>query len=332
LNALVKLPDSIKLDEPEKIFPAMAYPDIEDPMYKKLIDISDEAFLPNLKLIEFNTISLLVTNPKFIESYMVGLNHEMGRELLWREYPTDERGSYFRQFWDVSGIISPTSPDGQITPAEKLSFKDITAIDTWKTADLLGTHNNRVTDTGNAQQVVLTIRGDILKKYPNTIVFAQKAITGTNGADSDIDKELSDADFRKKVKFPLYKAEVMPDIKFFGFDLTVDQAKGTTATGTPPDNLGWYFVIMQAPGSPTFGMDINFNQGSDGLSWDDLSWESFTDEVTFIKKTLAPNINPSDPVTKPTVWGADSASMAYILFQKPNMVAVHARQMLPPGV
>jgi acetoacetyl-CoA synthetase len=33
----------------------------------------------------------------------VGLNHELGRELLWREYPTDERGSYYQEFWDSSG-------------------------------------------------------------------------------------------------------------------------------------------------------------------------------------------------------------------------------------
>ena len=36
---------------------------------------------------------------------MVGLNHEMARELLWREYPTDQRGSYFRQFWDASVAV-----------------------------------------------------------------------------------------------------------------------------------------------------------------------------------------------------------------------------------
>src|SRR6185503_11073415 len=93
LRGLLTFPDYVSLDEPKAIFPAMAYPDMEDPMYRRLTDISDEAFLPNLKFIENNTISLLKTNPKFIESYMVGLNHEMGRELLWREYPTDQRGS-----------------------------------------------------------------------------------------------------------------------------------------------------------------------------------------------------------------------------------------------
>jgi hypothetical protein len=37
-----------------------------------------------------------------------------------------------------------------------------------------------------------------------------------------------------------------------------------------------------------------------------------------------PTIAPTDHVT----WATDSASMAYILFQKPNMIAVHARKML----
>ena len=75
-------------------------------MYEPLRDLSDELFLPNLNLIEQNSITLLETNQKFIEAYMVGLNHEFARELLWREYPTDQRGSYFRQFWDVRGYRS----------------------------------------------------------------------------------------------------------------------------------------------------------------------------------------------------------------------------------
>ena len=45
------------------------------------------------------------TNQRFIEAYMVGLNYEFARKLLWREYPTDQRGSYFRQFWSVDNYI-----------------------------------------------------------------------------------------------------------------------------------------------------------------------------------------------------------------------------------
>jgi len=118
--------------EPEHLIPAMAYPDFSDPMYEKLRDISSELFLPNLQLIPPNTISLLVTNPEFIESYMTGLNHEFGRELLWREYPTDQRGSYFRQFWDVKGIIAE---DSGLKPEELADiYKDIEPLDEWPTA------------------------------------------------------------------------------------------------------------------------------------------------------------------------------------------------------
>ena len=82
----------------------MAYPKIDLPMYEPLKEISVELFLPNINLIAPNSITLIETNQSFIEAYMVGLNHEFARKLLWREYPTDQRGSYFRQFWDVAQL------------------------------------------------------------------------------------------------------------------------------------------------------------------------------------------------------------------------------------
>lgn len=321
LSSFVKFPGNIKVDEPEYIFPAMAWPDFEDPMYKKLSDISSELLLPNLKLIPPNTISLLETNQKFIESYMVGLNHEMGRELLWREYPTDERGSYFRQFWDVNGIIKPAENK---TPAEiSEESKDIKRIHTWPLTSLLGHHNNRGAE-GAAEQLVLVIRGDLLTKYPNTFIFAQKAIAGQDPEQPEIDRDLDNAEFKDHIRFPLYKAEIAPDIKFFGFDLTVEQARGTDPTPPFNDDLGWFFMVQQVPGEPQFGMDIHFDAGSDGLSWDDLAWDQFDDDVKFIKGSVPPPMDPEQQFK----WGSDAATMAYILFQKPNLVAVHAKDML----
>jgi hypothetical protein len=321
LSKLVSFPDYIQLHIPEKIFPAMAYPDFEDPMYKGLCDISNELLLPNLKLIPENTISLLKTNQKFIESYMVGLNHEMGREYLWREFPTDERPSSFRQFWDVKGVIRPAEEKSEAELTEE--YKDIKPIHTWPVSSLLGRHNNRDAE-GDAEQVVLVIRGDLLKRYPNTVIFAQKAIAGKNPDEPEIDLDLSENEFKTHVRFPLYKAEIAPDIKFFGFDLTIDETSGTQPTKGFNDNLGWFFIIQEVPGEPRFGMDINFNQGSDGLSWDDLAWSNFDAGMKFITAGIKPSINPSDAFR----WGADAANMAFILFQKPSMVAVHAKEML----
>jgi len=66
-----------------------------------------------------------------------------------------------------------------------------------------------------------------LKRYPNTVIFAQKAISAANPEDDpEIDLELDENEFKEQVKFPQFKAEISPDIKFFGFDLTIDQARG----------------------------------------------------------------------------------------------------------
>ena len=321
LSSMIVFPGTVTLNVPEKIFPAIAYPDFEDPMYKKLSEISAELLLPNLKLIPPNTISLLETNQKFIESYLVGLNHEMGRELLWREYPTDERGSYFRQFWDVNGVIRPAENKTEAELTEE--HKDIKPIHTWPSGSELGRHNNRDAQ-GDTKQLVLVIRGDLLKRYPNTVIFAQKAITGAQADAPEIDQDLSAQEFKTQVMFPLYKAEIEPDIKFFGFDLTKEQAQGTAPSPGFNDMLGWFFIIQEIPGEPRFGMDISFNAGSDGLSWDDLSWTKLPDSLKFVQGRIAPSFNPPEAFR----WGMDSANMAFILLQKPSMVAVHAKEML----
>jgi hypothetical protein len=328
LVSIVNFPKYIQLTKPEYIWPAMAYPDFEDPMYKKLDEISSELLIPNLKLIPVNTISLLKTNQKFIESYMVGLNHEMGRELLWREYPTDMRGSYFRQFWDVKGIVAPKSDKTEAELTEEL--KDIKPIHRWELGTYLGRHNNRDKE-GDAEQTVLVVRGDLFKHYPNTVVYAQKAVPGEKEGDLPrISLELTDEQFKKELKFPLYKAEVAPDIKFFGFDLTIEKAKGDDSSAGFTDNLGWFFVIQEVPGEPRFGMDINYDAGTDGVSWDDLAWDCFGDDLKFVRPNERPTkkIPSSFPDNSPDKWGTNSANMAYILFQKPVMVGVHAKDML----
>ena len=82
--------------------PILDAPDFPQPMYEALRDLSQDFLFPGLEHVPPNTVTLLETNPKFVESFLVGLNAEMSRELLWRNYPTDQRGTYFRQFWDTS--------------------------------------------------------------------------------------------------------------------------------------------------------------------------------------------------------------------------------------
>ncbi len=150
----------------------MAYPIIDLPMYEPLKDLSSELFLPNINLIEQNSITLLETNQRFIESYMVGLNHEFARELLWREYPTDQRGSTFRQFWDVRGFFNSENLTAE---ALKEKLRDIPPLHRWGKNTPLGSHDNREVGGAAEEELVLVIRGELLKRYPTAVIYAHRA-------------------------------------------------------------------------------------------------------------------------------------------------------------
>lgn len=337
LSAFVRIPGRT-FDRPEEIVDAMAHPDFEEATYAYLRDINKELLIPNLQLIPPDTISLLETNPKFIEAYMVGLNHEMGRELLWREFPTDLRGSYFRQFWEVKGVSNPDTP----TDAEKL--KDIVKIHAWPSTSVLGSHKPDPGPNADVRpgekQVVLVIRGELLKRYPNTVIYAQKAFDDDQGNNVIHENELDPSQFQKELKFPLFRAEIDPDLRFFGFDLTTDQAKGTdTSRDFPDDHRGWFFVIQEVPGEPRFGMDIAYEPTKDSDNdptndkndtWNNLAWNLFgPTEPAFVQRFPPPVFpKPGHPDLTNHVWAKNSAEMAYSLFQTPVMVAVHASEML----
>jgi hypothetical protein len=152
----------------------MAHPVFGEPMYRPLRDLSAEFLAPNLALIPNNTISLMETNQPFIEAYMVGLNDEMGRELLWRQFPTDQRGSYFRQFWESatpsSGCASRRRSRKDLLDISKLHLGPETPLGD-------PTHANRPLPTapepGEARLVLVVRRSP--QEYPTAVIYAQQA-------------------------------------------------------------------------------------------------------------------------------------------------------------
>jgi len=341
----IGLPARVVAEVGEDFVEAMAYPVIEVPMYGPLKELGVELLLPNINLIQPNSVLLLETNQKFIESYMLGLNHEFARELLWREYPTDQRGSYFRQFWDVAAFF-----DAERLDAEALHEKlyDITRLDHWSLASGLGKHNNRVKTSGGAATVVLIVRGELLKRYPNTVIYAHRARwqrTSDGKIDHSLERLLEPLTGAEettpphaKVRTPLYDAKVEPDIYFFGFDLTVAEARGDS----PADDPGWFFVLKERPGEPRFGIDLD-GPGALG-DWNDLSWKKVqvSDGSAFLRVpgNKTPALSDPGPADLPKqtqyledkkiAWGGgmSSADLAYILFQAPVLLAIHASKLI----
>ncbi len=85
----------------------MAAPDLSEPTYQALADISHDWMLPGVDTLPADTTTLVESNRAFINAFLVGMNHELARELLWREYPTDQRGTYSRQFWSHRDTGNP---------------------------------------------------------------------------------------------------------------------------------------------------------------------------------------------------------------------------------
>jgi hypothetical protein len=202
----------------------IAPPSFPQPMYEPLRDLSQDLLLPGLDSIAPDTVVGLKTNQRFVEAYMVGLNHEMGRELLWRGYPTDQRGTYFSHFW---GLGEPNTKD-----------PDIADLNTWG-ARHLG-------DTAGApagEAFVMLIRSSLLRRYPNAVIYLAPVLQTTSsgqitlGPNPDVEV------------MPLFSGFFQPDISFFGFPVTSQAAVGTGPT------TGYYVVIQQHPTEPRFGLD-----------------------------------------------------------------------------
>lgn len=286
-------------------------PEFPQPMYEPLRDYFQGMLLPGLDQVPPNTIALLETNQKFIEAYMLGLNHEMSRELLWRGYPTDRRGTYFRQFWDIRGRILPS------TPAEREQLTDITSIATWVDDSHLGEHASRGSSEG---RMVLLIRGDLLRRYPRAVIYAVEAVWSGDGTR----RELGATE-----QYPMFRATQAPDITMLGFLLTEQQVRGAddSKNGGHP---GWFFVLQEQPTEPRFGLDVATTHGGTPQHWRDLSWGHLAPNEEALKQIV---YVPIDGLLKNVVldnvpWGKNSAQMASITRQRPFRVAIHARTWL----
>jgi hypothetical protein len=307
----------------DPIEPIMVYPRFERPMYEALRDVSQELLLPGLEAVSPNTVTLLETNPRFIEAYMVGLNHEMARELLWREYPTDQRGSYFRQFWDVRGRIPVPR-----TPAERERLKDIPEIHRWSGQNGLG---NNMTGGSIEGRLVLLVRGELLRRFPTAVVYAARAefeiVNGqvTRGRVPTAEE-----------RYPLFRGTLEPDVTFVGFDLEEDEARGDPE---PENGLpGWFLVIQQQPTEPRFGLDVpdGFADSLGPLDdWDNLTWGHLAADADAFDAMTHIRLGGELPRVRPQIepagvsWGVNAAQQAFITLQKPVRVAIHADDMLP---
>ena len=217
----------------DRIEPVMAHPRFAHPMYEPLHRYDRDWMVPGLgRIPQAELATLLVTNNRFIEAYLVGLNHEMARELLWREYPTDQRGTYFSSFWTRQPELGADLHEAA-----------------WRTG-ALGDHMK-----GADARLVFLIRGELVRRYPGVVAHAVTQAGSQAGIPL----------FETGAAAPtLFHVHLAPNVLLAGFDLSAQ-----AVTGPGPV---WWFTLSENPTEPRFGLDPSRTgpMTPDNLTWADL--------------------------------------------------------------
>lgn len=295
----------------------MVAPDLSEPTYGALAKISHDWLLPGIDALPTDTTTIVAANRDFIASFLVGMNHELARELLWHEYPTDQRGTYARQFWTRRPTTA--SSDRYDLKHELHKAPDLTLA--------------RLTGEGG-DPLVLVVKGDLVRRYPGVLITAAHTRSGPQG------KRLMDP---ASVVEPDFIGFLEPDVLLVGFEKLTEPL--VRAAEDVPDKA-WWFFFAEHFAEPRFGLDElvenNVELGPDdvrvwndpGRTWNDAAWQYATlDGRGFLTAaSFDQNLRKGAEGGSPTKheWGSDAAGQAWIALQFPFRRGVPAQQLLPP--
>lgn len=300
----------------------LATPKIEYPMSKFLYEYSPDLLVPGINSIPQNSVSTLGIDQRYVEAFMLGLNHEMMRELLWRGYPTDQRGTVFSRFWG-----SPISPFAEVDESNKARV--IKNIHLWGNSELGENYPTNGTNPNNL--IILVVRAELIKKYPNTFIYAHKAEFELDSeSEPDLYEKRKLSEQSNSIKKPVFITQ-MADLTFFGFDIDPEEAKGNLVETTEnPLAPGWFFVFKEMVGEINFGLDAELdNPPEDNVyqNWNDVGWASI--EGNFLDTSIN-IISSQNPIgILPIGWGRNASEMTYITYRQPSMVAYHSINLIP---
>jgi hypothetical protein len=288
----------------------MAAPDLSEPTYQALATISHDWLLPGIDNLSAGSTTLVESNRSFIGAFLVGLNHELARELLWAEYPTDQRGTYSRQFWARRNTG---------TPADSYDLKQPLSASPSLTLEQLSE-----SDAAPPSPLVLVVKGDLVQRYPGMLVTAAK--TKLNGTIRALDPNTEIQ--------PDFMARLEPDVLLVGFDsLSADDVR--TLAGN--EDTAWWFFFAEHFTEPRFGLDVPAAGHPTSIAdWNDATWANATLDSAGRLGAGSFNVAPL-PKSRPGLppgplydWHGSSSSIAWILLRYPFRRGLRAIDLLPP--
>ena len=191
------------------------------------------------------------------------------------------------------------------------------------------------------------IRGDLLKRYPNTIIYAQQATLGRRPAAQEPagahrrDRRA----VREEPEGSPAALSALPRVRrarHLFHRLRSDARRGQgrpdargDRRGARQAGAGAARLVLRAAGSGRRAAlrprrRTCRSSRPPTPSWNDLSWANVDlDRRPAHRPVEESRWRTSDaPREDGTTWGANAADMAYILYQEPVMVGIHGREML----
>lgn len=289
---LTMLPGIIRQDwiDIAGLRPIMAAPSFNRAMSKALEQYDRDWLVPGLgDIANRDFVTLLEINPAFAEAFLVGASDEMGRELLWRDYPTDQRGTYFKRFWDAD-------EDELTGPIHRFS------------AEPVGRHFAIGGGTVTGGALALVVRGELLRRFPDTIIMAMRAESAAvpprfiAGSEAPV----------------LFHTHMAPDYTAVGFRLTAEDVR---AGGN------WWFLLAQNPTAPRFGLA---EKATPETEQNMLDWADFgtVPEGGFLP--MGRSFDVQDPGSRPSRvrWPGHAGVVARVLLKNPVRAAFRADKLL----
>jgi hypothetical protein len=273
----------------------LARPRIVAPLSEMLDRLPGSWLLPGMDGLPVDSVTLVETNPSFVAACLLGANHELNTELLWRDYPGDRYGTPIRRFW-----------------ARRVDGDDIGAIYQQRIGRTLA----QLGAGAATGQLVLVLRGRLLLRYPDTVVYAVKGdLNGPHDADP------------AAAVLPIFSGRMSPDLTFLGFPITKADALATNT----------WFVLQQQPAAPRFGFDVSRAPGDPLVRWTDVAWSDvgvppggFLSPASPAVTALNLGTGGVGPGSVPGHrFGPTGAEVAAAMLQLPVRIALHASRLLP---
>lgn len=317
-------------DEPQTFTPSFLTPAGE-----LLKDFFPAFLFPGMAALPADSVTVLTPNQAFVEAFMVGLNHEMGREMQWRGFPVDLRGTSFQHFWPSLPNSVGSAALAQAVGAAQVAARppaDIKEIAAWSDADRLGA--NAPAGAQPSALTVVLLKGELIRRLPRVPIHLQRA--AWQGQDRVLGTE---------IKTPVFQMDQAPDVTLLAFDRPTAELGGDAA---PPGDPGWFIVLQELPGEPRFGLDAV----SDGFTgpwggapsnWANVNWSHAAADagalaaLTYLPlaSIAAQSLPLSDPLGASSpppsaTWARSSADIAAITRQRPFRLYLHGANWFPP--